>query len=111
MSRVLAVVLRLMGVAILLGCGVSRMRGQTPAPAPASEPAKQEPGKQDATKQDAAKKEGEEEEENPFLPQPAPALPAGMSGSDTSDPRAKLTAGLYDAGEAAMGMKHLALVK
>ncbi|HTT34232.1 MAG TPA: hypothetical protein VMH48_11565 [Methylomirabilota bacterium] len=116
MNRLLAVVLRLMGVAILLGCGVSRMRGQTPAPAPASAPAKQEAGKQDAAKQDAtkqgaAKKEGEEEEENPFMPQPAPALPPGMSGSDTSDPRAKLTAGLYDAGEAAMGMKHLALVK
>ncbi|MEP7039224.1 MAG: hypothetical protein ABI891_12885, partial [Acidobacteriota bacterium] len=37
----------------------------------------------------------------------APPLPAGMTGSDASDPRAKLSPGLYDAGETAMGMKHL----
>lgn len=48
---------------------------------------------------------------NPFAPQPAPPLPAGMTGSDTSDPRFKLTPGLYDAGEAAMGLKHLMLLK
>jgi hypothetical protein len=41
----------------------------------------------------------------------APPLPAGMAGSNPNDPRAKLTPGLYDAGEAAMGMKHLMLVK
>jgi hypothetical protein len=34
-----------------------------------------------------------------------------MTGSDTNDPRAKLRPGLYDAGEASMGMKHLVLVK
>ena len=44
-------------------------------------------------------------------PPPAPTLPAGMTGSDMSDPRAKLSPGLYDAGEAAMGMKHLMLLK
>jgi hypothetical protein len=44
-------------------------------------------------------------------PQPAPTLPAGMTGSDANDPRAKLSPGLYDAGEAAMGMKHLMLLK
>lgn len=44
-------------------------------------------------------------------PQPAPTLPPGMTGSDTSDPRYKLSPGLYDAGEAAMGMKHLLLLK
>ncbi len=43
--------------------------------------------------------------------QPAPTLPAGMTGSDPNDPRAKLSPGLYDAGEAAMGMKHLTLLK
>ncbi len=41
----------------------------------------------------------------------APALPAGMTGSNVDDPRAKLTPGLYDAGEAAMGIKHLSLLK
>jgi hypothetical protein len=43
--------------------------------------------------------------------EPAPALPAGMTGSNTNDPRSKLTSGLYDAGEAAFGIKHLMLVK
>jgi hypothetical protein len=41
----------------------------------------------------------------------APPLPAGMKGSDANDPRAKLSPGIYDAGEAAMGMKHLMLLK
>jgi len=41
----------------------------------------------------------------------APVLPPGMTGSDTNDPRAKLTPGLYDAGETASGIKHLMLVK
>lgn len=41
----------------------------------------------------------------------APPLPAGLTGSDVNDPRAKLTPGIYDAGEAAMGMKHLMLLK
>jgi hypothetical protein len=48
---------------------------------------------------------------NPFAPAPAPPLPAGMTGSDASDPRTKLSPGLYDAGEAAMGLKHVALLK
>ena len=48
---------------------------------------------------------------NPFAPEPAPPLPAGMTGSDTSDPRASLKAGIYDAGEAAVGLKHLTLVQ
>jgi hypothetical protein len=34
-----------------------------------------------------------------------------MTGSDGSDPRAQLTPGMYDAGEAAMGIKHLMLLK
>ena len=47
---------------------------------------------------------------NPFAPESAPPLPAGMTGSDASDPRAKLSPGMYDAGEAAMGMKHVMLL-
>ena len=50
-------------------------------------------------------------QQNPFAPQPAPPLPPGMTGSDVNDPRYKLTPGLYDAGEASMGMKHLLLLK
>src|SRR5688572_13804809 len=48
--------------------------------------------------------------ENPFAPEKADPLPAGMTGSDVNDPRAKLTPGLHDAGEAALGMKHILLV-
>jgi hypothetical protein len=78
------------------------VKAQTPptppaqAEKPAAPPAAQDP---------------DAEEKNPFAPEPAPALPPGMMGSDASDPRYKLTPGLYDAGEAAMGIKHLALVK
>ena len=43
--------------------------------------------------------------------EPAPKLPAGMKGSNPNDPRTKLTPGLYDAGETAFGIKHIALLK
>ncbi len=59
----------------------------------------------------AAPAKAPEEEEDPFAPKPAPPLPAGMTGSDSNDPRAKLKPGLYDAGEIAMGMKHVAFLK
>jgi hypothetical protein len=36
------------------------------------------------------------------------AAAAGMTGSTTNDPRVGLKPGLYDAGEAAMGMEHVA---
>lgn len=41
----------------------------------------------------------------------APPLPKGMTGSDTNDPRAKLSPGLYDAGEISLGIKHISLLK
>lgn len=44
-------------------------------------------------------------------PQPPPPLPPGMTGSTMNDPRVGLKAGLYDAGEAAMGMEHVAFLK
>ena len=34
-----------------------------------------------------------------------------MTGSDANDPRTKLSPGMYDAGEAAVGMKHIMLLK
>lgn len=43
--------------------------------------------------------------------EPAPKLPAGMTGSDINDPRSKLKPGLFDAEESAMGMKHIQLLK
>ncbi len=48
---------------------------------------------------------------NPFAPQPAPPLPAGMTGASTSDPRYSLKPGMYDAGEAASGLRLLKLMK
>ena len=44
-------------------------------------------------------------------PKPAPTLPPGMTGSDPTDPRSKLSAGMFDAGEAIFGMNHLTLFK
>ncbi len=48
---------------------------------------------------------------NPFAPEKAPPLPAGMTGSNANDPHSKLSPGMYDAGEASMGIKHLLLLK
>ena len=106
MNRLVRAVL-LFAVAALVSFAAS---ARTSAQESAVPPAKQDAAKQEPPKQDADKKESEEEE-NPFAPQPAPPLPPGMSGSDANDPRAKLAPGIYDAGEAAMGIKHLLLIK
>ncbi len=103
MNRVLSLALCMLGAALAFCFGVSEMQAQTPATSPQAQAQKPE------TPPPA--QEPEEEEENPFAPQPAPSLPPGMTGSDANDPRAKLTPGLYDAGEAAMGIKHLLLLK
>ncbi len=52
-----------------------------------------------------------QENTNPFAPEKAPPLPAGMTGSNAADPRFKLSPGLYNAGEAAMGLRHMMLLK
>lgn len=77
---------------VLVCCFVVTTLAQTPSPSP------------DPTKTAA-------QETNPFAPEKADPLPPGMAGSDVNDPRAKLTPGIYDAGEAALGIKHLLLVK
>ena len=101
MNRVPSLALCVLGVALILCFGVNRMQAQTTATPPqAQKPATPPPAQ-----------EPEEEEENPFAPQPAPSLLPGMTGSDANDPRAKLKPGLYDAGEASMGIKHLLLLK
>jgi hypothetical protein len=99
MNRTFRLAFHLAGAAILLTCGLSGAWAQ----APAATPPAQEPAKEPAKEPEA--------EENPFAPQPPPVLPAGMTGSDANDPRAKLTPGLYDAGETSMGIKHLLLLK
>jgi hypothetical protein len=114
MNQVSSVAFRVAVAAMFLCSGVSRIRAQQPAAAPPTQGApKQDSSKQDTAKPGATKDEkgDEEENENPFAPQPAPSLPPGMTGSDVGDPRFKLTPGLYDAGESSMGMKHLQLVK
>jgi hypothetical protein len=88
---------------------VPRAHAQAQAQTPAASPAQQTADK-DKDK-DADKAKDEEEDNNPFAPEPAPALPPGMTGSDVNDPRAKLTPGMYDAGVASMGLKHLLLFK
>jgi len=113
MTRKQALTFRLSGVAFaatFMFCGVSALYAQTPVtpstpattPAPAATPA------QDAKPAADAKKD---EESDPFAPQPAPVLPPGMTGSTMDDPRVGLKPGLYDAGEAAMGMKRVAFLK
>ena len=98
MSRLPSFAFRVLGAAIVLWFGVGRTQAQEP-PKPPPPPAQQ------------ADADDEDDNDNPFAPQPAPALPAGMTGSDANDPRAKLKPGLYDAAEASMGIKHLILVK
>src|ERR1700675_438449 len=99
MKRSQSLVFRLLIAAFavaLFGSVTARLQAQTP-PAPAAPAAKAAPAA--------------EEEEDPFAAQPATPLPPGTTGSTTNDPRVGLKPGLYDAGEAAMGIKHLAFLK
>lgn len=102
---------RVLGAAIILFFGVSRVHAQAPVTATAPPAQGQTNDQAKASKDHPKDADDDDEDENPFAPQPAPALPAGMTGSDANDPRAKLTPGMYDAGETAMGIKHLMLVK
>jgi hypothetical protein len=105
MNRLSSVAIRVAMAAIILFFGVNLLQAQGQGPTPQASPQASSPAAQTPA-QPAA-----EEERDPFAPEPAPALPPGMTGSDVNDPRYKLTPGLYDAGEAAMGLKHLELVK
>ncbi|HET7871601.1 MAG TPA: hypothetical protein VFL42_03755 [Terriglobales bacterium] len=85
-----------------------KVQAQTPGSPQGASPSgveKPSPSPTPAAQKDA------EEEENRFAPEPPPTLPPGMTGSDVNDPRAKLSPGVYNAGETAMGMKHLLLLK
>ncbi len=111
MNRLPSIALRVAAAAFILCFGVSRMPAQEPATPPAAQtPATATHAQEPADVGKDGKEKDEEEDRNPFAPEPAPALPAGMNGSDASDPRAKLTPGLYDAGETAMGIKHVVLI-
>jgi hypothetical protein len=103
MNRISSLAFRLAVAAIFLCSGVSRMHAQESAPPPAPPPAAQTPTQEPPKTPEA--------DRNPFAPQPAPPLPPGMTGSDTNDPRFKLSPGMYDAGETSLGIKHLLLLK
>jgi hypothetical protein len=99
MNRVYRIVFHIaaMAFAAILFCPrVSAFQAKMPAPqasAPAQAPA------------------DDDDDKNPFVPEPAAPLPAGMTGSNVNDPRANLSPGLYDAGEASLGLKHVLLLK
>ena len=105
MNRLLNFVLCAVGVALIFCFGVNRMNAQEAQPASPPSAEAQKPTTP------PAEKDSEDDESNIFTPEPSPALPPGMTGADVNDPRAKLTPGLYNAGETSMGMKHLVLVK
>ncbi len=77
----------LLAVIILCSCLAIQTMAQTASPSPSPTP------------------------DNPFALEPAGPLPPGMTGASVNDPRFKLTPGFYNAGETAMGLKHLLLVK
>jgi hypothetical protein len=102
MNRVPSIIFCVAMAAMILFPGRNSLQAQAQTPSPT--PAAQSPSPTPAAQE-------EEEDKNPFAVEPAPPLPPGMTGSDANDPRAKLAPGLYNAGEAAMGIKHLQLVK
>jgi hypothetical protein len=108
MKRMFNVIWRVAMAAMLSGYLGSLSHAQAQKPATPASPAAQQPA-QPVTP--GAEQKPAEEEENPFVPQPPQPLPPGMTGSDVNDPRAKLTPGLYDASDAALGIKHLLLLK
>ncbi|HSE20818.1 MAG TPA: hypothetical protein VLB68_04145, partial [Pyrinomonadaceae bacterium] len=99
MTRLHTITFRLLVATVLFSfLFVLNAQAQTPAPSP-------EPSKAPDAKAAA------QEEADPFAPEPAAPLPAGMTGSDAADPRAKLAPGMYDAAETSMGIKHINLFK
>ena len=99
MNRVHTMTFRLLvGSLLLWSCFTDKMQAQAPS-------------SQEPTKAANAKPDQKKAEEDPFAPETAPPLPAGMTGSNANDPRAKLAPGMYDAGELSKGMKHLLLLK
>jgi hypothetical protein len=101
MNRVHPFAFRLLTASLILcSCLAATTLAQTASPSPQPSPAKTPESKPDG--QDGGSASGLET---------APPLPAGMKGSDADDPRAKLSPGLYDAGEAASGMKHVFFLK
>ena len=106
MTRVYDTAFRLLLAPLTLSaCFAATTLAQTPSPSPTPSPTP-------SSTPDAAKTpdnaETKQEQANPFAPEAAKPLPTGMTGSDVNDPRAKLTPGVYDAGETAVGSRSAA---
>ena len=97
MNRIHKMTFRLLIASLVVLCFVGQMQAQTSSSQQPAKPADSKPDQKKA--------------EDPFAPEQAPPLPAGMTGSDANDPRAKLKPGLFDAGEISLGLRHLQLLK
>src|SRR2546427_10857272 len=89
MNRVQSIAWRVLLASLVLGCWFSistLAQTSSPSPAPSATPAAPV---------------------NPFAPQPAPPLPAGMTRADPKHPRAKLSPSREDAGETSQGLKDI----
>ena len=106
MNRLPSLALCELWVVFIFACTVNQAQAQA---APSTPP--QDQAQKLANPPSEKDKSEDDEMKDLFAPVPAPPLPPGMTGSDANDPRFKLTPGLYDAGEAAMGMQHLLLLK
>ncbi len=99
MNQVHKMAFRLLaGSVFLWSCFAGQMGAQTPPSQQSSKPAESKPDQKKL-------------EKDPLAAVEAPPLPAGMTGADVNDPRAKLKPGVYGAGEVAKGLKHLLLLK
>jgi hypothetical protein len=110
MNRAKNIALQLASVALsaaALCAGVNHLHAQDSAPSAAPSDAAAAP----ASDPKAVAKPTPTDEMDEFAPKPAPPLPPGMTGSSTSDPRYTLKPGMYDAGEAAMGLEHIDFLK
>src|SRR5258708_5840293 len=107
MNRLPSLTLCAMWIVLIFCFAVNRTQAQA---APAATPP-QEQAQKPTNPEEKDAKDADDESKDPFAPEPAPTLAPGMTGSDTNDPRAKLAPGLYDAGETAMGIEHLLLLK
>jgi hypothetical protein len=108
MNRLRSLTVCAVWIALISCFAVNRTQAQAVQPAAPPQEKAQKPANPPSEK-DA--KDAEDENKDPFAPEPAPTLAPGMTGSDTNDARAKLTPGLYDAGETSMGIEHLLLLK
>jgi hypothetical protein len=110
MNRVTTFLLCFAVTTLAFSVSPSRIHAQAqPATPPQAEP--QKTADQSATKDSKDSKDSDDDEGSFFTPEPSPPLPPGMTGSDLNDPRAKLSPGVYNAGETSLGIKHLLLLK